>query len=390
MDLFYKLTPAVTLALTINTDFAESEVDARQVNLTRFPLFFEEKRDFFLQDSNIFRFADLGRSPLPFHSRRIGLGRGREPLDILAGGKITGRIGDLNFGLLNVMVDEFEDLEAKNLTVARISMNVLSESETGIIATIGDPTSDDNSALVGYDFNYKNSNFSGSGQTVEGNVYVMKSFTSDLSGNDFAYGAALAYPNSEWEWGVKAEQIEKNFNPALGFIQEAGVRQFEGELERSWYPSAIGSINLNTSAERRTRIDGELINQELQFLGFGIQSNIGDELEMAPLFVEEQLSEPWEIIDGVIIPTGKYSFSRMQVEVGSAESRHLNGYVGVEFGNFFSGTRASVETEIGWRPSPFLNVSANYETNIIDLPEGDFTVDVVQVNFNILFSPDLA
>jgi hypothetical protein len=164
------------------------------------------------------------------------LGRRREPLDILAGGKITGRIGDLNFGLLNVMVDGFEDLEAKNLTVARTSMNVLSESETGIIATIGDPTSDDNNALVGYDFNYKNSDFSGSGQTVEGNVYVMKSFTSDLSGNDFAYGAALAYPNSAWEWGVKAEQIEKNFNPALGFIEEAGVRQSMGQRVRTiWH-----------------------------------------------------------------------------------------------------------------------------------------------------------
>ncbi|MBT5904117.1 MAG: carbohydrate binding family 9 domain-containing protein [Opitutaceae bacterium] len=390
LDLFYKLTPAVTLALTINTDFAESEVDARQVNLTRFPLFFEEKRDFFLQDSNIFRFADLERSPLPFHSRRIGLGRNREPLDILAGGKITGRIGDLNFGLLNVMVDEFEDLGANNLTVARTSMNVLSESETGIIATIGDPTSDDNNALIGYDFNYKNSDFSGSGQTVESNFYVMKSFTSDLSGDDFAYGATLTYPNSEWEWGLKAEQIEENFNPALGFIQEAGVRQFEGELERSWHPQAIGTINLNTSAERRTRIDGELINQEVRFLGFGIESPIRDELELAPLFIEEQLFEPWEIIDGVVIPPGKYSFSRMQVEVGSAESRQLSGYVGVEFGDFFSGTRTNVETEVGWRPAPFFNISASYETNIIDLPEGDFTVDVVQVNFNIPFSPDLA
>ncbi|GAB5558983.1 MAG: DUF5916 domain-containing protein [Synoicihabitans sp.] len=390
LDVFYKLTPAVTLALTINTDFAESEVDARQVNLTRFPLFFEEKRDFFLQDSNIFRFADLERSPLPFHSRRIGLGRNREPLDILGGGKITGRVGDFNFGLLNVVVDEFENLGAKNLTVARASMNVLNESETGLVATFGDPTSDDDNALLGYDFNYKNSSFSGSGQTVEGNVYVMKSFTSDLSGNDFAYGVALNYPNSEWEWGLKAEQIEENFNPALGFIQEAGVRQFEGELERSWHPSAIGSINLNTSAERRTQIDGELINQEVQILGFGIESHIGDELELAPVFVEEQLLEPWEIIDGVTLPSGKYRFSRMQVEVGSAEARPVSGYVGVEFGDFFSGTRTDVETEVSWRPSPFFNVTASYETNIVDLPEGDFTVDVVQVNFNILFSPDLA
>ena len=172
LDLFYKISPAVTLAVTVNTDFAETEVDDRQVNLTRFPLFFEEKRDFFLQDANIFRFAKLNRSPLPFHSRRIGLTPNRSPLDIIAGGKITGRLGNVNFGLLNVQVDEFEGLESKNLTVGRASMNVLGESETGIIVTHGDPSSNDNNSLIGYDFNYLNSDFQGSGQIVEGNFYA--------------------------------------------------------------------------------------------------------------------------------------------------------------------------------------------------------------------------
>lgn len=390
LDLFYKITPALTLALTFNTDFAEAEVDTRQVNLTRFPLFFEEKRDFFLQDSNIFRFGDLTRSPLPFHSRRIGLGPNRQPLDIIAGGKITGRVGNINFGLLNVMVDGFAGLDSKNLTVARASMNVLEESETGIIVTHGDPGSSDDNSLIGYDFNYKNSSFNGNGNTVEGNAYVMKTFTPGLSGDDLSYGASLEYPNTEWDWAVKAEQVEKNFNPALGFVSKKGVREVQGELERTWYSSNIGSIFLSASAERLTRIDGELITQSFQLPGFGISSDIRDEFEVAPVFMEEQLFKAWEIVDGVVIPPGNYRFSRIEAEVGSSESRPVSGSLSVETGEFFSGQRTDFEAEVGWRPSPRFNISASYETNIVDLPVGDFTVDVVQVNFNILFSPDLA
>lgn len=390
LDLFYKVTPALTLALTYNTDFAEAEVDSRQVNLTRFPLFFEEKRDFFLQDSNIFRFGDLERSPLPFHSRRIGLGPNRQPLDILGGGKLTGRLGNMNFGLLNVMVDGFGGLDSKNLAVGRASMNVLGESETGIIVTHGDPGSEESNSLVGYDFNYKNSNFNGSGNTVEGNFYVMKTFTSALSGDDYTYGVSLDYPNSEWEWGVKAEQVEENFYPALGFISETGIRQFEGDLERAWYPGGLGSIYLWASVERLTRIDGDLITQNLNLPGVGIESPIGDQLGLAPVFLEEQLFEAWEIVDGVVIPPRNYRFSRIEAEIASSESRPLSGALSVETGEFFSGQRTDFEAEIAWRPSPRFNISASYETNIVDLPVGDFTVDVVQVNFNILFSPDLA
>ena len=218
----------------------------------------------------------------------------------------------MNFGLLNVMVDGFGGLDSKNLTVGRASMNVLGESETGIIVTNGDPVSEESNSLVGYDFNYKNSNFNGSGNTVEGNFYVMKTFTSALAGDDYTYGVSLDYPNSEWEWGVKAEQVEENFNPALGFISETGIRQFEGDLERAWYPGGWGSIYLWASAERLTRIDGELITQSLNLPGFGIESPIGDVLGLGSVLLEEQLFEPWEIVDGVVIPAGNYRFPRFE------------------------------------------------------------------------------
>jgi Domain of unknown function (DUF5916) len=139
LDLFYHVTPAVTLALTFNTDFAETEVDDRQVNLTRFPLFFEEKRDFFLQDANYFRFGGIQTSPLPFFSRRIGLSAEGKPIDLLGGVKATGRVGRVNFGLLDVYMDESRDVPAKNLAVGRATLDVFAESAVGVIFTNGDP-----------------------------------------------------------------------------------------------------------------------------------------------------------------------------------------------------------------------------------------------------------
>ncbi len=139
LDVFYKLSPSLTAALTINTDFSATEVDDRQVNLTRFGLFFPEKRDFFLQDADIFEFGGLEQNGRPFFSRRIGLSDSGEPIDLEVGGKVTGRIGRWNIGTLSVRQDELETLPADNATVARASANLLEESNIGMIVTEGNP-----------------------------------------------------------------------------------------------------------------------------------------------------------------------------------------------------------------------------------------------------------
>ena len=145
LDAFLRLTEGTTASLTVNTDFADTEVDSRQVNLSRFPLFFPEKRDFFLHDTSIFDFSDFSQSRrdiLPFFSRRIGLSSEEGEVPILAGIKVTGREGPFNAGLLDVQTDEKGDLDRENLLVARASMNIGEESSAGFIYTHGDPTSD--------------------------------------------------------------------------------------------------------------------------------------------------------------------------------------------------------------------------------------------------------
>ncbi|MCP3904465.1 MAG: hypothetical protein GY715_12630, partial [Planctomycetes bacterium] len=175
-DAFYKLTPGLTLAVTVNTDFAETEVDDRRVNLTRFPLFFPEKRDFFLQDAGIFNFGGINVNPLPFFSRRIGLDASGRTVDILAGAKVTGRVEDLNLGMLNVVMKDDETLGDKNYFVGRASVNVLEQSTVGAIFTHGDASSPDDAFLGGVDFNYRDNIFDGQ-RVLEGNAFYQVSDT---------------------------------------------------------------------------------------------------------------------------------------------------------------------------------------------------------------------
>ena len=138
-DLFYKPIPTVTTALTVNTDFAEAEVDNRVVNLSRFPTFFPEKRAFFLEDASVFSFGGINSSPLPYFSRRIGVGPDGEQTDLLYGAKATGRLGNMQFGFFDTYVDAVGGVDAKHLSVGRVNVGVLDESTVGMLETTGDP-----------------------------------------------------------------------------------------------------------------------------------------------------------------------------------------------------------------------------------------------------------
>ena len=149
LDIRYRITPSLAATFTINTDFSTAEIDDQQVALDRFSLFFPEKRDFFLQDAGIFEFGDIDTNGRPFFSRKIGLSDDGKPIGIVAGAKLTGRVSNFNLGALAIRQEEFGDLTAQDLFVARASMNVLDESAVGLIMTHGDPTSNDTNSLVG-------------------------------------------------------------------------------------------------------------------------------------------------------------------------------------------------------------------------------------------------
>ncbi|MHC4995742.1 MAG: carbohydrate binding family 9 domain-containing protein, partial [Planctomycetota bacterium] len=228
LDIFYNLSPSVTAALTLNTDFAETEVDEQIVNLTRFPVFFPEKRDFFLQDAGVFNFGGLQNTPLPFFSRRIGIVRGREK-EILAGLKLTGRQDNLRFGLLDVQMKHDDELGDKNLGVARATWDILDQSSVGFIFTNGHPSERGDNQLGGIDLNFHET--LDDGALVSAHAWAQGTHT-DLDDEPFsnadayAAGGRLQYDGDPWQGSFFTSHIGDGYNPALGFVERRSRRRY--------------------------------------------------------------------------------------------------------------------------------------------------------------------
>lgn len=390
-DVFWRVHPTTTLALTFNTDFAETEVDDRRVNLTRFPLFFPEKRDFFLQDAGIFSFGGINRNPLPFQSRRIGLGPDGREREILLGGKLTSRTGDLNVGLIDVQMKHDDDLGDKNLAVARASLNVLEQSTVGAIFTAGDPNTTDDNYLGGVDFNFRDSSWQAGDKTVEARAWVQRSDTPDAGSGQWAYGGRIEYPNDIINWRVGFSEIQEDFNAALGFVPRRGIREYFSNFRYRIRPQhqGIRRIDFGAGAFIVTDLDDEIESRSVDVNLLEIESEFGDVIEFDYSFDREVLTDSFEIIDGVVIPIDDYRFDRYSAEWSSSSGRPWNASIRYSGGDFYSGTRDQYRLSIAWRASAHFNVSGSFELNDIDLPEGDFITRLLAARINFLFTPDL-
>ncbi|MBN1239420.1 MAG: carbohydrate binding family 9 domain-containing protein [Gammaproteobacteria bacterium] len=392
LDVFYKITPSLTSSLTINTDFSATDVDDRQVNLTRFDLFFPEKRDFFLQDADIFEFGGISENGRPFHSRSIGLSEDGDPVDLEVGGKLSGRLGSFNIGALAVRQAGSGGLEADNAIVVRTSANVLAESTVGVIVTEGNPTSALGNSLVGADFAYRNTRLPG-GRLVESNVWVQRSDTEGIEGDDGAYGFRFASPNSVGFGGDAGfERIEENFNPALGFVNRGGIERKFLEVEYTRRPVAgfLRALQTGVSGERTELIAGGLQSQQVELDVLRLENRVGDELEVGRSLEKEVLYEPFEISDGVILPVGAYSFEENVISIETADQRRAWGDIEIRSGGFYGGERDQIELGVSWRPSGRFLARLALEVNDIVLPQGEFITRLAQFRTEVVFSSTLS
>ena len=395
LDISYKLTPSINGLVTFNTEFAATEVDGRQLDLQRFSLFFPEKRAFFLTDFDIFQFGGVptggggfgndvvglksGNNGLAFFSRTIGLTGDREPVDIIAGAKVSGRIGDVDFGTLYILQDEYvnDDLEAINqsdLVVARVSTGILDESSIGAIATYGDPGSNDNSKLYGADFQYRNTQFAGN-RTAEGRFWYQKSDNAGLEGKDAAWSATVGFPaRNGWQGGFQVHEAQENFRPAMGFANRTGVRLYGGEIEYQRVRSGNAFIReIGHSfeiAHWEYLEDGFIQTQEAELELIGMRSRAGDFARIDTKFITEGLlpgEQPLESI-GILIPAGEYSFERYGGFMRTAGHRPLRLRMRIEDGGYFNGDRFEISPEVEWRPNEHLYFSLQYEYNKFEFP----------------------
>lgn len=387
LDVFYKVTPSLTGVLTLNTDFSATEVDDRRINLSRFSLFFPEKRAFFLQDVDIFSFGGLSRNGIPFFSRRIGLSEDGGPIDLKVGAKLTGRVGRWNVGVLDIEQDGIGGIDRSNLFVGRVAANVLRESSVGLILTDGDPRSNLDNSVAGADFRYRNTSLP-SGQTLEGEVWYQRSSTEGVVGDDAAWGLRLASPNSEGLHGeIGYSSIEANFNPALGFVNRSDFVRTELGLGYTWWPEHPGvrSINTGFNWENYDKIGGGLESRSLFVELAEIEIGSGHEFSAQLNRDREVLVEPFEIADGISIPVGDYEFTRYGLEFSAPSERVLAPSLELERGDFYGGTIRSAEAGLEWRPGRRFFLGLGYEWHDVDLPAGRFVTRLIQLEANLAF-----
>lgn len=402
LNVFYKITPNLTGAVTFNTDFSATEVDNRQVNLSRFSLFFPEKRDFFLQDVDIFSFGGLGggggnfgggQNGIPFYSRRIGLSSDGNPVDIDAGVKLTGRVGEWNVGGLAVQQGDYNGLDGQNVFVGRAAVNVLSESSLGAIVTHGNPTSEVENTLAGVDFRYQNTRFSNS-HTLRGNSWYQQTDTEGVTGDDKAFGLQVNLDTSNNGFGgnIGYDYIGEDFNPALGFANNKGVETFSlGGSGRYFLRnhSLLRNIFTFMRFDHTRFLDTKELQSESWFWRMiNFSTHRGDQFGFGVNRSREGLRNDFSIRPGVIIPAGEYTFSGFNAEFRMSGQRAFSPSIRLNVGDYYNGERSEVRAGFDWSPNQHINLGLNYSYQDISLPVtgGDFDVRLVSANANYAFN----
>ena len=409
LDLRWGVTDSMTFDLTVNTDFAQVEADEQRVNLTRFSLFFPEKREFFLETAGIFEFGGGGRGgggggfrgPLlrVFHSRQIGIARGDE-ISIIAGTKLTGRAGDWNIGLLNVQTAEHEfatdpdDPAAEsnfepstNWTVARIKRNVGARSSLGVILTNRQSSGDDYNRVMGFDADLNpNQNLNVSG------YYTVSDNPGDDSEN-WAAGGGFNWRGPIWRFSASVDDIRENYTPEIGFVSRRGIRRFNPQINYEPRPGKVSWIRSLTFEARNTVFtltDNTLETWNGSFRFFGFRTMSGDWLSFSFNPKYERLFEPFKIQDGIVIPAGEYTFHDWSFFANTSNGRAVSVFWRFSNGDFFDGTRRNSNITVNYRPSPHFRSETEWGYNDVDLPGGAFRTNVLRQRFNVSFSPNLS
>jgi len=387
-DVFYRLTPGLRTAVTVNTDFAQTEVDSVQINLTRFPLYYPEKRDFFLDGASYFTFGPTSEQFIPFFSRRIGLDIDGLPVDILGGGKLTGQEGRWNIGALDV-VDSNEGVE-HNYAVARIRRNIGKQSSVGFIATSGNAISTADNSVAGFDLKLGSSTFH-QNKNIALWLYGLKSWTDGLHGNDTALGAEFSYPNDFLNVRAGVRQIGEDFVAGVGFVPRTGVRDSYlnttvGPRPEKW---GILQAQFRFGFDIVTDLDNRLLTRLFTLSPFFLRFVTGDEVSFTVAPQREVLDETFQIHPFHKIDPGTYDFVRYEAKFQSALRRNLWFGTAQRWGSFYDGTRHDLLGSFGYKVAVPLYIGAELERDHVTLPDGAFTVGVSRVNLNLLFSPNI-
>ncbi len=395
------VTDNMTLDVTSNTDFAQVEADDQQVNLTRFSLFFPEKREFFLENAGIFEFGPAGRGGgfrppglKVFHSRSIGIAEGGI-VPIVVGGRFTGRAGGWNFGALNVQtasdeppkVDDF--VPSVNWTVLRGKRNLGERSSVGAIVTNKQVSSDEWNRVVGIDADINPS------RRLNFNGFFTASWDRVL-GEDtveaWAGGAGFAWRGSIWRATASVRDVRDNYRPEMGFLLRDGIREYNYNVDFEPRPEnnlGVRNLTFNARGQIVTLTDGtlETLDMTARFFGFDLRS--GDRITLFGSYNFERLFEPFEISDGIVLQPGDYEWTDLGLFVRTDGSRPVAFFGYYTYGDFWTGTRLMANSDLTVRLGRYFSATTNWAHNRVVLAEGSFRTNLIRQRINVSMSPDL-
>jgi hypothetical protein len=388
VDLKYGLTAGLNLDLTINTDFAQAEVDDEQVNLTRFPLFYPEKRDFFLENSgqfNVGSATSINRVADLFFSRRVGLSAGGESVPIMGGARMTGKVGRNDIAVLNVRTDDAFGRSGENYFVSRYSRNILSRSRVGGLFISKDEIG---GARFNRTFAADVSLAPHPSLTVTG--FLAKTETPGITSDEMG-----SYLNATWldtDWRIYGEfaDLEDNFNPEVGFVPRRGVTMSKLHLERNPRPDFLGIRVLSPMVNWTYYTDqtGRRVSTRWHFMN-GTRFDNGAYLNIWYNNYFERLDDVFTL-SGVPIPAGSYTFGEWRVSFDSNPARRV--YYGLMYApqDFYDGTRQDGQVSVGARLTDRLSAEARYTRNEVDLANGSFDVDLASLRVDLALSPTIS
>jgi hypothetical protein len=388
LDVKYGVTAGLNLDLTVNTDFAQAEVDDERVNLTRFALFFPEKREFFLENAGQFnvgttntfqRIADL------FFSRRIGLSSAGDAIPIIAGARLTGKVGRNNIAIMDIQTDEAFGQAGDNFLVARYSRDIFTRSKVGGIIINKESTggSDHYNRTFGADF------VLAPHANLVMNGFIAKTATPGVSEGEMGGHFRAEWLNQSAKVHLEYSHLEDNFNPEVGFVPRLGIKKTRVHFEWNPRPDRFGirSLDPMVNVTYTTDLNNRILSRRIHnMIGANFQNGARIIIWYNDFF--ERLDEPFTVAD-VVIPAGDYDFAEWQFWLTSDPSRRVYADMQYKPQTWFDGDRTDVTLTLGLRLTDRLSTEGKYSRNDVELPGGDFVTELGSLRVDLALSPTM-
>lgn len=390
-DVKYSITPSITLDATVNTDFAQVEVDEQQINLDRFTLFFPEKRPFFLENAGLFAVGTPREAEI-FFSRSIGIDENGQQIPILGGARLTGQQGSTRVGLLDIQADDLPGRASTNFAVARVNHELPNRSAIGAIFVNRQDTGD---LAVGDAFNrsYAVDGRWGIGQNGRVSGFLAKTSTPGVNDKQYAYQLDSNYTSQAWSLGLGYTEVADNFNPEVGFLlrPDGNYRKMTASVFHRYRPADFGSFH-----ELRPHVS---VNSYWDLSGFHEtfrmhidnhwEMKSGHEFHTGVNLTREGLVDPFTIFPGVIVPPGTYDHAETQLVFFTNRGAPVSTNINLTAGGFFGGTRVDLTPSVTARLGETFNATLSWSRNDIDLPWGDFVTNLLRFRMSYSFTPNV-